>query len=252
MKKKKILNLLFIYILIQPFVDLATSLLTRFVDFPVTLGIGVRGLFIVIVTIYILFFNNSKYKKASIIYMIFLIIFTIMYIITKEGIFADNYLFTEVLFLFKYMYISVVFLGLLNIFTSSEIEYEKIQNIFIKVLLIYSVLIILPIITGTSFPSYVVNDNAGYVGWFYSGNEVGAVFNILYPYLFFYILKKNTYKSGLILIPTTFVMIFIGTKTSLLGLILSLIVIIIYSVLNYKEKYKKMIFISSIVLLFVL
>ncbi len=252
MKKSKILNLLYIYILIQPFIDLATSLVIRFTEFPITLGICIRGLFILIVFGYILFYSKSKYKKVSLLYISLIGLYILGYIFTKEGIFKLEFLIEEVLSIFKYLYVPIIFLGLLNIFDDYKLNYKKMHNIFISVVMIYSILIILAIITNSSFSSYTVGDNAGFIGWFYSANEIGAILTILYPYLFFYIMNKRTYPSGLILLPTTFVMIFIGTKTSLLGLVIPLLLFSMYIVWNKICTYKKPLIITTFFLLIVI
>ncbi|MDD4706485.1 MAG: O-antigen ligase family protein [Bacilli bacterium] len=249
MKKQKLLSLLYIYILIQPFIDLITSLITRFTESSLTIGIIVRGIFILIVTIYLLFYNKSKYRKFNVIYLLLIAMYIIGYFVTKKGIFNSEYLFLEIKYVFKHIYTPILFIGLLNLFELNKLNYTKMNKLFIKTEMIYSFLIIIPIITLTTFSSYQNGNGNGYIGWFYSANEIGSILTILYPYLFFYIIKKNTYKSGLILLPTTIVMIFIGTKTSLLGMIIPLILFIIYFSYNGKEKYRTPLIIS-ITLLF--
>ncbi|MDD2435446.1 MAG: O-antigen ligase family protein [Bacilli bacterium] len=237
MKKNNLIKLLYIYILFQPFIDLATSLVTRFTGSYITLGVIIRGIFLFIITIYLLFYNKSKYRKLNIIYLLLITFYVIGYFITKEGIFNPEYLFSEIKYLFKHIYTPILFIGLLNVFESNKLDYNEINKLFIKVIIIYSVLIIVPIISFTTFESYQNGGNEGYIGWFYSANEIGSILTILFPYLFFNIFKKNTYKSGLILIPATLVMIFMGTKTSLLGLIIPLILFMIYFLYHRKENY---------------
>lgn len=254
MQKNKLLNLLYIYILFQPFIDLATSLVTRFTDSYITLGLIIRGIFLVVVTIYLLFYNKSKYRKINIIYLALVAVYILCYFIAKDSVFNFNFFLTEIKYIFKHIYIPILFIGLLNVFEANKFEFEKMNNIFIKVVIIYSVLIIIPIITFTAFSSYQVGGDNGYIGWFYSANEIGSILTILFPFLFFFIIKRNTYKSGLLLLPTTLVMIFIGTKTSLLGLVIPLVLLIIYFIIRItqkKEKYFKPLIISIVLFIMV-
>ena len=87
--RKKIVNIMYLFILLQPLLDILTSLMTRFLDTRFTIGILVRGLLFVISVIYIFFLSKSKYKKVSSIYLGMLIIFAIVYFDTKTSLFTN-------------------------------------------------------------------------------------------------------------------------------------------------------------------
>ena len=53
MEKDKILRRFYIFLLVQPFIDLITSVMTKFWDLPITLGIVVRGLLLYISSLYL-------------------------------------------------------------------------------------------------------------------------------------------------------------------------------------------------------
>ena len=97
-------NIFYIFLLIQPILDLFTSLMVRFTNLPLTIGMIVRGLFLFTMVIYLLFVNKSVHKKKSIIYLGILCIFSIIYLITKDGIFNLGFLKTEITYLFKYIF----------------------------------------------------------------------------------------------------------------------------------------------------
>ena len=61
-------KIILIYFLILPFIDLATSLMTRFTDIMLTPGMIIKGITLLFAIIYIFFFSKSKYKRISIIY----------------------------------------------------------------------------------------------------------------------------------------------------------------------------------------
>ena len=124
---KKIANIFYIFLLIQPILDLLTSLMTRFVGLSITIGMIVRGLFLFGMIVYLLFINKSVHKKKSIIYLGILCIFSVIYLITKNGIFNLGFLKTEITYLFKYMYFPIVALCLINAFDELQLKKEKIS-----------------------------------------------------------------------------------------------------------------------------
>ena len=80
MKKNKIITSLF---LLYPIIDLITALQARFFSFPITLGIFVRGLIILVLFGIVVFNNNSKYRKLTITYFILLMVYGGIYYLTK-------------------------------------------------------------------------------------------------------------------------------------------------------------------------
>ena len=84
MEKSKILRGFYIFLLVQPFIDLITSLMTKFLNLPITLGLIIRGLLFVLSVIYILFISKSKYKKISCVYIGILVLYAMLYFITKS------------------------------------------------------------------------------------------------------------------------------------------------------------------------
>ena len=122
-------NIFYIFLLIQPILDLFTSLMVRFTNLPLTIGMIVRGLFLFTMVIYLLFVNKSVHKKKSIIYLGILCIFSVIYLITKNGIFNLVFLKTEITYLFKYMYFPIVALCLINAFDELQLKKEKILKV---------------------------------------------------------------------------------------------------------------------------
>ena len=115
MEKNKILRWFYIFLLVQPFIDLITSVMTKFWDLPITLGLVIRGLLFVFSIIYMFFISKSKYKKMSCIYIGILFLYAILYFVTKFDLFHSiSFLVTEISYMFKYFYTLIILL--LNIF----------------------------------------------------------------------------------------------------------------------------------------
>ena len=232
----KTINIFYVFLLIQPILDLVTSLMVRFTNLPLTIGMVVRGLFLFIMVIYLLFVNKSVHRKKSIIYLGILCIFSILYLITKDGIFTLGFLKTEVIYLFKYMYFPIIALCLINAFDELQIKKEKIFKVCIIEAIIYSILIILPEITHTAFSSYIDN-NEGTVGWFYAANEIGAIMVALFPFLYYLLFERESVvKIALTFTIVILAMTLLGTKTSFLGMLITEILYTLYFLFNYKKN----------------
>lgn len=234
--KNKKTNIFYIFLLIQPILDLLTSLMTRFIDFPMTIGMAIRGLFLVMMVIYLLFMSKSTHKKKSIIYLGILCIFSVMYFITKSDIFKVNFLKTEIIYLFKYMYFPITALCLINVFDELKLEKEKIFKVCVFEAVLYSALIILPEVTNTAFSSYIGN-NKGTVGWFYAANEIGAIMVALFPFLYYLLFQREgIIKTSIIFIIVILAMTLLGTKTSFLGMLITEVIYALYFLFNYKKN----------------
>ena len=236
MKSNKKVNIFYIFLMIQPILDLLTSLMVRFTDLPFTIGMIIRGLFLASMIVYLLFINKSIHKKKSIIYLGILFLFCILYFITKSGIFDISYLKTEIIYMFKYLYFPIVAICLINIFDEIGLEKEKIFKVCIFEAVLYSALIILPEVTGTAFSSYI-GDNKGTVGWFYAANEIGAIMVALFPFLYYLLFERE----GIIKIAFTFTIVILamtllGTKTSFLGMLITEVIYALYFLFNCKKN----------------
>lgn len=247
--KRQLINILYIFLLLHPIMDLLTALMTRFEISIISVGIIVRGLFLLMMLIYFFFFNSSKYKKKLTKYLLLIFIFCIIYFLTKrELIFNKSFLIDEVVYLFKYMYFPVMLTTLFSLYTEKDIDRKKVINLFVINLITYALLIIIPFITNTSFNSYAKNRGTGVVGWFYSANEIGVVIAIIFPLLFLYINKKVKLSICLALLLVLFTSFLIGTKISFFGCVLGIIMCLVYYLVNHK-KYKKINYIVPILLL---
>ena len=107
--KKNIKKINYLFFLILPFIDLITGLVSRFIDLPISIGMIIKGLYILLIAIYILFYSKSNHKKKFIIYISLCVIFTLLYFITKTDLLNTKYLFNEISTLFKTFFASIIF-----------------------------------------------------------------------------------------------------------------------------------------------
>lgn len=243
-------KLLYIFILLQPFIDLFTALMTRFEIGVISLGVVIRGLFILGMLIYLFFFSKSKYRNKSIKYLLLLGTFYIFYLITKSEVLTNfGFLFNEITYIFKYSYFILLFITFINYIDEFKVDRKDVIKLFTFNLISYSLLIIIPFLTGTGFNSYNNNEGYGITGWFYSANEISAIFTILYPFLFMYLSSKFNFKNCLFIILSILAIVIIGTKAPYYGMLLVNAFMLVYFLVNYvkkKTKLKQLIFVAII------
>lgn len=227
-------KIIYIYFLMLPFVDLATSLITRLTNFSISLGTIVKGLTIIFSVCYILFFSKSKNRKKSIYYLIVLCIFALFYFLFKREMWTISNLITETITAFRYLYYPVMILGVYNIFDDCKIDSKFIKKILVFNCLTYIALILIPYFTNTSFNSYSDAGVYGVSGWFYSANELSILVIILTSSIYYFMDSKKPYKI-VVTFPIIYAITRIGTKVSYFGLIISLIIVSLYYIIKNKK-----------------
>ncbi|MBQ7104280.1 MAG: O-antigen ligase family protein [Bacilli bacterium] len=242
-------KLIYLFLLLQPFIDLVTSIMTRFEIGFISIGVVIRGLFILFMIIYLLFFCNTKYKRLSILYVFLLGIYTVLYFVVKSELLSNfNYFMTDIVYLFKYMYFLLLFITMFNFYIEYKLEYKKIINIFIFNLFIYSLLILIPYLTNTSFSSYALNRGDGVVGWFFAANDISVIFISLFPFLLYKLNEKISFKYILLVVLSIFSCLLIGTKVAYFGILLSLVLGIFYYLFYIKNRYKNIMLLIIVLL----
>jgi len=231
MKTKK-----FIYIIlaILPFIDLVTSLQARISPGTFSIGMIIKGIIIFLASVYILFFSMSKYKKISLFYMFLTGIFIITYFLLKPELFSSQFLFNELKYLFRIIYLPVLFTFFLNYFD----EYGFDKNAFIRcmslILVEFTILLLVPLVLDIAFESYTTGLH-GYVGWFYAANEVSVIMIILLPFIYYFLNAKAKYNF-FIALPILYVISSVGTKVTFIGALCVTILGFIFMLFKYKLK----------------
>ncbi len=232
-EKYKIYQLLAIFIVCQPVIDFLTSLMVRYVAFPLTIGIVVRALFVVAMFLYVMWYVPKEKKKMSILITIATILYGIVFLLVHyQGL---SSIFVNFRGLFKTFYFPLLLVYFMEL--SQYDDYRLDHKYFFYCAMIYIIVIILADITHTNFYSYQY-EKLGHVGWFYAANEIGAILAILSPAAINYILKqKPIFISIPFVIIYAYVVLIVGTKVPYLGFMGSLVALLIAYIVNRNWKY---------------
>ncbi len=223
------------FLLMQPLLDLLTSLSVRFTSLEIlSLGLVFRTLFMVGIGLYVFFQKGKEYNAAKIYYLVvgaYLIAFLLrIYMIGESELITF-----EVKSLIKAFYYPIVLIGLWLI-NKKENLIES-NNLFKWIFAQYLIIIFFATISGTSFKSY--KHGFGSVGWFYAANEKSAIIAILLSSIFLPLIMKkwniiNILLFGLLI----FSVFYVGTKAPPLGLIIFLVgmIVVAFFRLLYKVR----------------
>ena len=255
-------RIFYIFILLQPLLDLVTSLMSRYIELPLTLGIMVRSLFMVYMFVYatLIYRPKEKIYKLTRIILILIAIYIVVFLgysIMQNG---TMYIVTQIKGIIKLFYFPIVLAGVF-IFNSKH-KVVVSNKLLTYVLLMYTGVIFVATITGTSFRSYAnYSYGLGYVGWFYAANETGTIIATLVPLTIINLIKnKLNVVNVLSIILCIFSVLYMGTKVPFLafiiyifGFFVLMIINLIYSKLNnvrIQYDYKKItIYLVSIIVL---
>ena len=224
---------LYIFLILLPIIDLLTSISTRLFNLTVSIGVIVKLLFLAIMLI-TLIFSTSKYKKKGLIYILLIFIYMLAYILSKIKYLTMSMFIKESIYMFKTMYFPILLVCLLCFFDEHKFDKEKIIKILIINFITYGILLFLPLITNTGFSTYNYKGYKGSSGWFNSANEISVILTLLYPFL---LTKINKSKFNIALIIFMILMIFsLGTKVSVLGIIITTTIILVLSLIKKNKK----------------
>ena len=235
---------MYYFFLFLPFLDVITALITRNLSLSITPGIIIKGLFLIYLIIYI-YTTKSKYKKISLINLLTIFIYILCYFIFKPELIDSRFILQELKHLFRLIYFPITFNGLLCFYDENNFNKELIKRVLFNTLIIYFFLLIIPLITGTSYHTYPI-DWQGYVGWFYAGNEIANIMILLLPAS--YLLLEKNKLSFLGIFPLFLIALTIGTKVATFGSIIIAVIALIYYL--FKKDLKRIIY-STLVVIFV-
>lgn len=251
MKKFKIEYLLYIFIIISPFLD-AISCLFRdwFPSIPISPSTVLRPIIPLILLIYV-FFKDKKIRKYLIISAILMIVYgSVHLLLYKEIITGISFggVIREAQYIINYTYMIYVLFLYLYFIKKRGLPY--LSNSLILMLFSYLGMIYISILSGTSYSTYV--EGMGYRGWFTSGNSLSTILVLLFGSLICKLFKERKIKYYLLtLLLVIYLAFLIGTRTGLLGIILIFVIYFGYLFINFILKKKRFNF-KKIVILFVL
>lgn len=236
--KHKIFNGL---IILLPIIDLLTSLMTRYTDSTITLGVIVKSAMMIYFTIYMLILTNSKRKKFFRVYLLIILAYIVLYFLFKPYLITENFILSEMAYMMKIFFLPIMFGGLICFFDDSGFSHNTMNKVLFVNMILYLILFILPILTNTSFNTYI-DGSKGIIGWFYAGNEISAICVVLFPFLYL-TLKSKKYSFIILILVASIIFSLIGTKVILFGSIIVCILVFIESILK-KSKINSVITIA--------
>ena len=231
------------FIISQPFLDAINAFLINICGINTTIGIVIRGLFL----LFLVFSVALIYKKKYAMYYYFIIfIYGLLYIIGNSIYKVQNNNILEIKEMIKTFYFPVLLISLYSIRDKINIK----ANYLLYTIGIYLIFLFIPIIFNTGFESYEIT-KTGTIGIFYSANEISAILSILFSFIFLLINNNKIFSFLIMVVGYIIVILNIGTKTPIISLIITcLIVLAIIIIKNIKEKkYKKIYYIVIIILI---
>ena len=242
-KAKKYLLVLFL--VCQPLLDALTCIQIKNNWSFISISALVRGLFFLYVLYYL--WKEKKDRKIIYLYLVYCVLeIAMQYLVFK------NSLSVEVANLMQ-----VFYLGFLIIFFKSYKNGYLNTKLLVFIYYLYISLIIGPFILGFGYYAWeFYPDKSGYYGLFYGANEISAILVILFPILLDYLLRCKKYIiSGISIILSFICAYLVGTKTMLLGFIMTLLYLLIPFLYKYYKKFSwkyKICFIGGVVLILIL
>jgi hypothetical protein len=245
-KKNMIEKIILLFILVQPLLDLATSLAINYLESEFTVGILIRFAMMAVGVGYLFFISDSKSKRTSIIYLIILGLFLILGLINNIMVKSPLSVGEEIKFIIKAVYFVALFFSYLFVF--KKIQSQKTWTTTIQAYIVYAMTIVgftmlIASVTNSAFSSYTYN-KVGHSGWFYAGNELSAIMSICFPIVVLFAVKKTTsFKAAIYWVPTLLLiysLMAVGTKVGfgavLITLVISFIMITFELVARKKEE----------------
>lgn len=215
-------KVLLVFILINPIIDVLTSIGKREFGISISLGIIVKGLFLMFMVLNLLMHKSeSRFNKAAKIMIYVLAAYSVIHVLLAYMNFGMGNTVIAITTLIKTFYLPVIILSLQGFIQRDELH--VIARYLFYVAVFISAIIAVAILTGTDYGAYKHN-KLGTVGWFFAANEVSALLGILTPILMYYVLeteKLHLMLKTLLMGLYIFIYYQIGTKVVALSVILT-------------------------------
>ncbi|MDP4087062.1 MAG: O-antigen ligase family protein [Bacillota bacterium] len=220
----------FSYILLQPFLDLLTSLSLHLFEKDLTISLLTRMIFLIFAGIYLLFFSRL-YQKNVFLYFGILFIFFVIQLMINHSYKPTFHLFEELKYMVKLIYFVVVLIFYYVLFKQIPPYQNKTIHYLVYASTIIGLIMLVSGMTGTAFSSYE-GGKEGNVGWFYAGNELGAILAMSFPIVVLSALLKSRkfWISAALLI---YSLLALGTKVGYGAIVMVLVIALIMSTYNH-------------------
>ncbi|AWC30688.1 O-antigen ligase family protein [Bacillus cytotoxicus] len=248
---------LLFFIILQPVLDLLTSLSIIVLKINTTFGVMARFLVMTVCGIYILLQAKEKENRKFLIYLVVLgLVLCLGFInnkINKNPIIMGE----EVKFFAKALYVYIMLssyiLALKSLKKLTNIG-EKVRDNIMYSTLIINIVMVVSIATSTDFGSYQWM-KVGSRGWFYAGNELGSILAIIFPIVVLYSVQKTKGITSILYWIPSLLMIYsliqVGTKVGMgsIGATLAaaIIILLLQVLFDRRNPNKKALLLNSII-----
>ncbi|EOV9526429.1 O-antigen ligase family protein [Bacillus cytotoxicus] len=248
---------LLFFIILQPVLDLLTSLSIIVLKINTTFGVMARFLVMTVCGIYILLQAKEKENRKFLIYLVVLgLVLCLGFInnkLNKNPIIMGE----EVKFFAKALYVYIMLssyiLALKSLKKLTNIG-EKVRNNIMYSTLIINIVMVVSIATSTDFGSYQWM-KVGSRGWFYAGNELGSILAIIFPIVVLYSVQKTKGITSILYWIPSLLMIYsliqVGTKVGMgsIGATLAaaIIILLLQVLFDRRNPNKKALLLNSII-----
>lgn len=246
-KQHNLIRIILLFVLLQPLFDIISFLSIRgFISFNISTYF--KPLFVFFIAFYMVFWYSSI-KKKWFTYIFFFLLFLIGHFYLLFNLLVPMAtILHEFRFIVNIVYMIALFIAMLTIYYHYEDKEEllsKIKKILMFTMLLYGVLLIVSVISGTSAMTYEYSDKSklGYKGWFDSGQILGHALSILFPILLYTVLRpqqKWYIKIGYLCLLITMVSL-LGTKVPyyIVFIVLILYLIISLGIKIFNKEFKR-------------
>lgn len=251
-KNIKLEDILCLYIILCPILDIASFLFRNHFNTNISISTFLRPIVPVVLAIYIFIRANKKNKLILLgITALYVLYGVIHLIVTKTFLTGCSYggIKEEMQYVINYSFLIINLIVFYCAFINkkwrnkeivSSDKNSKINKLKLAVLImcgIYITSIYIAILTGTSSYTYI-EEQIGYKGWIESGNSLSAILCIS-TFIILSLIKDKKYRIPAIIILVLtgiYLVALIGTRTGLLGFFLAVAVFIAIEVLFSKNK----------------
>lgn len=222
------------FIIFSPILDVLIELFSKN-GISSNIGIIVRGLFLIIISLLVFINSNKENRKNLMLYYIVLSIYALLFFSNNYLMYGKSRIFNELKTFIKFFCYPIMMLN--SIYYFKNIDNKKIKKSYRFLPYLYILLLLLPIITNTANMTYKYK--SGMFGWFYSPNEVSSILAIISPFIVCSVLGKFNVLKIIGIGIYEFTILTVGTKAPILGLILSIgacIFVLVLRIILDKEK----------------
>ena len=242
-KDSTIKNVLYIFIILCPILDIVSFLFRNKFNTTISVSTFLRPIIPIILFLYVFIKEDKKNKVriigTCIIYMLYSLIHLLLY---KQILTGCSYsgIVHEAQYLINYSFVILILYTFTKILYKND--YDNLKYIIFLTMATYAFSIFVAIITKTSSSTYI--EGLGYKGWFESANSISSILVMLLAITLSQIsnIPNKKIKIGvimLLLLTGVYLTFLIGTRVGLYGYILVLGIYILFNLIYNVIKFKK-------------